>query len=95
MAGEGLLPVLAPPDDGVLTDLVPGAAGLAVLVLAWQVAAMIISGQVFLPSVTETWRHPAGPARRCVSIRRVAIRVAGERGRTWTLRLRCPAEKGM
>src|SRR5579863_2739363 len=36
--------------------LLTGAAGLAVLALAWQAAAMIISDQVFLPSVTETAR---------------------------------------
>jgi NitT/TauT family transport system permease protein/taurine transport system permease protein len=111
-----ILPVLAPPDDGVLTDLVSGpgdagysgaggdlaayrravrrartrrlltgAAGLAVLVLAWQIAAMIISDQVFLPSVTETVRtfahylgrpYPAAQGRplwydAAVSLRRI------------------------
>jgi NitT/TauT family transport system permease protein/taurine transport system permease protein len=114
-----ILPTLAPPDDGVLTRLAPGeaglpgerdgladlaayrravrrartrrlvtgAAGLAVLVLAWQVAAMVISDQVFLPSVTDTARtfvhyldrpYPAAQGRplwydAVVSLRRILV----------------------
>jgi len=67
--------------------LVTGAAGLAVLAVAWQIAAMIISDQVFLPSVTETARtfvhyldrpYPASQGRplwydAAVSLRRILV----------------------